>query len=123
MWLAGTMDLNELPPEFDYDFPDEVGTNPSYRTQPAFGVAWSQCDERDQSHQSHNDVGATLDASSSTQNTNAYSVNNQEPSVVAGDVVQDVVEEGLADIVEDAVQDKIWLTPPVLYMGQTFGTI
>ena len=64
-----------------------------------------------------------LDASSSTQNANAYSVNNQEPSVVAGDVVQDVVEEGLADIVEDAVQDNVWLTPPVLYMGQTFGTI
>ena len=110
------MDLNELPPEFDYDFLDEVGTNASYCTQP-------QCDERVQSHQSHNDVGATLDASSSTQNANAYSVNNQEPSVVAGDVVQDVVEEGLADIVEDAVQDKVWLTPPVLYMGQTFGTI
>ena len=42
---------------------------------------------------------------------------------MAGDVVQDVVEEGLADIVEGAVQDKIWLTPPVLYMGQIFGTI
>ena len=123
MWLAGTMDLNELPPEFDYDFPDEVGTNPSYCTQLAFGVAWSQCDERGQSHQSHNDVGATLDASSSTQNANAYSVNNQEPSVVAGDVVQDVVEEGLADIVEDAVQDKVWLTPPVPDKGQTFSTI
>ena len=81
------------PPEFDYDFPDEVGTNPSYCTQPAFVVAWSQCDERGQSHQSHNDVGATLDACSSTQNANAYSVNNQEPSVVAGDVVQDDVED------------------------------
>ena len=117
------MDLNELPPEFDYDFPDEVGTNPSYCTQPAFGVAWSQCGERGQSHQIHNDVGATLDASSSTQNANAYSINNQEPSIVAGDVVQDVVEEGLVDIVEDAVQDKVWLTPPVLYMGQIIGTI
>jgi len=118
VWLAGTMDLNELPPEFDYDFPDEVGTNPSYCTQPAFGVAWSQCDERGQSHQSHNDVGATLDACSSTQNANAYSVNNQETSVVAGDVVQDVVEEGLADIVGDAVQDKVWLTPPVCTWGR-----
>ena len=42
---------------------------------------------------------------------------------MAGDVVQDVVEEGLADIVGDAVQDKVWLTHLVLYMGQTFGTI
>ena len=42
---------------------------------------------------------------------------------MAGDVVQDFVEEGLADIIEDAVQDKVWLTPPVPYMGLTFGTI
>ena len=103
------MDLNELPPEFDYDFPDEVGTNPSYCTQPAFGVARPQCDEQGQSHQSHNDIGATLVASSITQNANACSVNNQEPSVVAGDVVQ----EGLVDIEKDAVQDEVWLTPPV----------
>ena len=118
------MDLNELPPEFDYDFLDEVGTNTSYCTQPTFGVAWPQCNERGvQSHQSHNDVGATLVASSSTQNANGCSVNNQESSVVASDVVQDVVEEGLADIVEDAVQDKVWLTPPVPDKGQTFSTI
>ena len=100
IWLAGTMDLNELPSEFDCDFLDEVGTNPSYCTQPAFGVARPQCDEQGQSHQSHNDIGATLVASSITQNANACFVNNQEPSVIAGDVVQDVVKEGLADIVE-----------------------
>jgi len=117
------MDLNELPPEFDYDFLDEVGTNTSYCTQPTFGVAWPQCDELVQSHQSHNDVGGTMVASSSTQNANSCFVNNQESSVVASDVVQDVVEEGLADIVEDAVQDKVWLTPPVPDKGQTFSTI
>ena len=47
------------------------------------------------------------------------SVNNQASSVVAGDVVQ----EGLADIVKDAVLDEVWLTPPVPYTGQIFGTI
>jgi len=47
------------------------------------------------------------------------SVNNQASSVVACDVVQ----EGLADIVKDAVQDEVWLTPPVPYTGQIFGTI
>ena len=47
------------------------------------------------------------------------SVNNQASSVVAGDVVQ----EGLVDIVNDAVQDEVWLTPPVPYTGQIFGTI
>ena len=118
------MDLNELPPEFDYDFLDEVGTNASYCTQPTFGVAWPQCNERGvQSHQSHNDVGATLVASSSTQNANACSVNNQESSVVASDVVQDVVEEGLANIVKDALQDEVWLTSPIPYTAKTFGTI
>ena len=33
-WLAGTIDLNEPPPEFDYDFLDGVNANPSYSTQP-----------------------------------------------------------------------------------------
>ena len=35
MWLAGTMDLNEAPPEFDYDFLDGVNANPSYSTKQA----------------------------------------------------------------------------------------
>ena len=30
MWLAGTMDLNEPPPEFDYDFLDGVNATPFY---------------------------------------------------------------------------------------------
>jgi len=33
MRLAGTMDLNKPPPEFDYDFLDGVDSNPSYCTQ------------------------------------------------------------------------------------------
>ena len=46
------------------------------------------------------------------------SVNNQASSVVAGDVVQ----EGLVDIEKDAVQDEVWLTPPVPYIqGKTLA--
>ena len=46
------------------------------------------------------------------------SVNNQASSVVAGDVVQ----EGLVDIVNDAVKDEVWLTPPVPYIqGKTLA--
>jgi len=131
--------LNELPPEFDFDFLDEVGTNPFYCTQLAFRVVRSQFDEQSPSHQSQNDVVATILAGSSTQNANACSVNNQESSVVAGvvvqdvekegladivkDAVQDVEKEGLADIVKDALQDEIWLTSPIPYTSKTFGTI
>jgi hypothetical protein len=38
VYIAGTMDLNELPLEFDYDFLAEASTSPSYCTQPSFGV-------------------------------------------------------------------------------------
>ena len=34
-WLAGTIDLNEPPPEFDYDFLDGGNANPSYSTKQA----------------------------------------------------------------------------------------
>ena len=115
--------MNELPPEFDFDFLDEVGTNPFYCTQLAFRVVRSQFDEQSPSHQSQNDVVATILAGSSTQNANACSVNNQEPSVVAGVVVQDVEKEGLANIVKDALQDEVWLTSPIPYTSKTFGTI
>ena len=51
-------------------------------------------------------------------NMHILSVNNQASSVVAGDVVQ----EGLVDIVKDAVQDEVWLTPPVPYIqGKTLA--
>jgi len=72
MLLAGSIDLNELPSEFDYDFLDEGGTNHSYCTQPAFRVVRSQCNEQGPSHQSQNDVVATILAGKSTQNANTF---------------------------------------------------
>ena len=72
MLLAGSIDLNELPSEFDYDFLDEGGTNPSYCTQPAFRVVRSQCNEQGPSHQRQNDVVATILAGKSTQNANTF---------------------------------------------------
>jgi len=51
-------------------------------------------------------------------NMHILSINNQASCVVAGDVVQ----EGLVDIEKDAVQDEVWLTPPVPYIqGKTLA--
>ena len=51
-------------------------------------------------------------------NMHILSVNNQASCVVVGDVVQ----EGLVDIEKDAVQDEVWLTPPVPYIqGKTLA--
>ena len=67
MLLAGSIDLNERPSEFDYDFLDEGGTNPSYYTQLAFYVVRSQRNEQGPSHQIQNDVVATILAGKSSQ--------------------------------------------------------
>jgi len=59
VYIAGTMDLNELPLEFDYDFLDEANIM----------CARSQCNEQDgQNHQNQNDVDNTLVADGSIQN-------------------------------------------------------
>ena len=63
MWLAGTMDLNKPPPEFDYDFLDGVDSNPSYCTQATPAVASLQV----QNHQADQDVGGTLIADVNTK--------------------------------------------------------
>ncbi|RLN40961.1 hypothetical protein C2845_PM01G43630 [Panicum miliaceum] len=54
------MDLNTLPPVFDYDFLDEENTGRFFCTQLAIGVASLPCSERVPEHQNPNDVGDIL---------------------------------------------------------------
>lgn len=98
------MYLNELLPEFDYDFLAASNGSPSYCSQVPFGAASLQGGER-------NDVDDPQIADSTTQNADGYSFHNQEAIVVPGEVEVDVTE----DVVED-----VWLTPPVPYAWKTF---
>jgi len=98
------MDLNELPPDFDYDFLDESEANPSYCTQivPCGGAKTVH----DTEHAAvSNNEGPNGDGIGAIGNNIA----EDAPTMV--DNTQDV-----------AVAEDIWSTPPVPYNGQTFGT-
>jgi len=126
MWLAGTMDLNEPPPEFDYDFLDGVNATPFYGIQDGVNANPSYCTQRDlvltlqeKNHVEQQHVGGTLIARSGTQNANTCAITIQEAATVTDGVVEQLVEGVLEGVVEELVED-VWLTPPVPYTGQTF---
>ncbi|XP_039771231.1 protein FAR-RED IMPAIRED RESPONSE 1-like [Panicum virgatum] len=101
------MDLNEFPPELDYDFLDESIANPSYYTQAPLCDASLRGSE-------HNNAGNDLynQNDSDNQNADACSLNNPEDAATPDQLVLGVTEE---------VEEDIWLTPPVPYGGQTFS--
>ena len=115
MRLAGTMDLNKPPPEFDYDFLDGVESNPSYCTQATPAISSLQV----QTHQTDQDVGGTLIADGEHQGAHGFAVNTEE---AIGDGVLEKIVEGVLEGVVEEVVEKIWLTPPVPYTGQTFSS-
>jgi len=102
------MDLNEFPPEFDYDFLDESIANPSYCTHAPLCDASLRGSEH---NNASNDLYNQND--SDNQNANACSLNNPEDDAAPDQLVLDVTEE---------VEEDIWLTPPVPYAGQTFSS-
>ena len=102
------MDLNEFPPELDYDFLDESIANPSYCTQAPLCDASLRGSEH---NNASNDLYNQND--SDNQNANACSLNNPEDDAASDQLVLDVTE---------GVEEDIWLTAPVPYAGQTFSS-
>jgi len=115
MRLAGIMDLNKPPPEFDYYFLDGVDSNPSYCTQATPAISSLQV----QTHQTDQDVGGTLIADGEHQDAHGFAVNTEE--AIGDGVLEEIVEGVLEGVVEEVVEE-IWLTPPVPYTGQTFSS-
>ena len=128
MWLAGTMDLNEPPPEFDYDFLDGVNATPFYGIQDGVNANPSYCTQPDlvltlqeKNHVEQQHVGDTLIARSGTQNANTCAITIQEAATVTDGVVEQLVEGVLEDVAEK-VLEEVWITPPVPYTDQTFSS-
>jgi len=91
--FSGTMDLNEFPPEFDYDFLDESIANPSYYTQAPLCDASLRGSE-------HNNAGNDLynQNDNDNQNADACSLNNPEDAAAPDQLVLGVTEEVEEDI-------------------------
>ena len=99
------MDLNELPPEFDYDFLDCSDANPSYCTQAVEAIALGGEHDIVQvtGHQVLSNVEATVD--------NCNLAENPEDVQIIADTTT-----GVADV------EKVWPTPPIPYTGQIFSS-
>ena len=98
------MDLNELPPDFDYDFLDESEANPSYCTQivPCGGAK-------------------TVHDTEHAAVSNNEGPNGDDIGAVGNNITEDAPT--MVDNTQDvAVAEDIWSTLPVSYTGQTFGT-
>ena len=98
------MDLNQLPPDFDYDLLDESEENPSYCTQivPCGGAKTV-----------HDTEHAVV--------SNKEGPNGDGVGAVGNNITEDAPT--MVDNTQDvAVAEDIWSTSPVPYTGQTFGT-
>jgi hypothetical protein len=101
------MDLNELPPKFDYDFLNDPDENPSYCTQ-------------------------AFEASGQGQVHHIVHVSDQRALPALGDVEAAIGNYNIAENLEDvqniadntqgiADVEENWSTPPVPYSGQAFS--
>ena len=99
------MDLNEIPPEFYYDFLDCSDANPSYCTQAVEAIALGGEHDIAQvtGHQVLINVEATVD------NCNLA----EKP-----EDVQTIADSttGVVDV------EEVWSTPPIPYTGQIFSS-
>ena len=125
------MDLNELPPDFDYDFLDESEANPSYCTQivPCGGA--KTVHDTEHAAVSNNEgpngdgigaIGNNIAEDAPTMDvSNDEGPNGDDIGVVGNNITEDAPT--MVDNTQDvAVAEDIWSTLPVPYTGQTFGT-
>ncbi|CAL4962268.1 unnamed protein product [Urochloa decumbens] len=118
------MDLNELPPEFDFDFLDDSSGNPFYCTQPSmynvssvgqqsgslqnqFAVTYS---EQFGSPQDHDHVTNAIGAREQFDAGASFEAHGGDENVVGDIAIEDA----------DEIDDEIWSTPPIPYTGQSF---
>ena len=125
------MDLNELPPDFDYDFLDESEANPSYCTQivPCGGA--KTVHDTEHAAVSNNEgpngdgigaIGNNIAEDAPTMDvSNDEGPNGDDIGAVGNNITEDATT--MVDNTQDvAVAEDIWSTLPVPYTGQTFGT-
>ncbi|CAN6234665.1 unnamed protein product [Urochloa humidicola] len=138
------MDLNELPLEFDFDFINDSAGNPSYCTQPVLDDSSFAVNEQIGIHRSQVTLGvasgASAQASDATSETSGAITRPEvaageangaitEPEVAAGEANGASTQAGVADdditivdVIGDEVADEVWSTPPIPYVGQSFGS-
>ena len=125
------MDLNELLPDFDYDFLDESEANSSYCTQivPCGGA--KTVHDTEHAAVSNNEgpngdgigaIGNNIAEDAPTMDvSNDEGPNGDDIGAVGNNITEDAPT--MVDNTQDvAVAEDIWSTLPVPYTGQTFGT-
>ncbi|CAO2188680.1 unnamed protein product [Urochloa humidicola] len=131
------MDLNQLPPEFDYDFLDLSNGNPSYCTQPVLDYTrlLPNLDPIDvvgskeflvaTETATHGTVavgGGTESVVVDNQENGLLAVNNASTNVSGQYGYDDGNDITHIDAMEEDVDDQVWCTPPIPYTGQTFAS-
>ncbi|CAN6296618.1 unnamed protein product [Urochloa humidicola] len=131
------MDLNQLPPEFDYDFLDLSNGNPSYCTQPVLDYTGllPNLDPIDvvgskeylvaNETATHGTVavgGGTESVVVDNQENGLLAVNNASTNISGQYVYDDGNDITHIDAMEEDIDDQVWCTPPIPYTGQTFAS-
>ncbi|CAN6197460.1 unnamed protein product [Urochloa humidicola] len=124
------MDLNQLPPDFDYDFLDLSNGNPSYCTQPVLDytgfvpnlVPNELVGGMEDLLANETATHGTVPVGGGTDSVNNAStnVNNASTNVSGQYGYDDGNEITHIDAMEEDVDDQVWCTPPIPYTGQTF---
>ncbi|CAN6374389.1 unnamed protein product [Urochloa humidicola] len=131
------MDLNQLPPEFDYDFIDDSNGNPSYCTQLVLDyigfvpnlvpneLVGSK--ENMVANESANQGtvavgGGTESVVIDNQENGLLAVNNGSTTVSGQYGNDDGNDITHIETMDEDVDDQVWCAPPIPYVGQTFGS-
>ncbi|CAN6329146.1 unnamed protein product [Urochloa humidicola] len=130
------MDLNQLPPEFDYDFLDLSNGNPSYCTQPLLDytgfvpnlvpneLVGSKEDLVANETATHGTIaveGGTESVVVDNHENSLLGVNNAS-TIVSGQYGNDGNDITHIEAMDEDVENQVWCTPPIPYTGQTFAS-
>ncbi|CAO2188985.1 unnamed protein product [Urochloa humidicola] len=131
------MDLNQLPSEFDYDFIDDSNGNPSYCTQPVLDysgfvpnlVPNELVGSRENMVANESVTQGTVAVGGGTefvvvdnQENGLLAVNNASTNVSRQYGNDDGNDITRIEAMDEDVDDQVWCTPPIPYVGQTFAS-
>jgi hypothetical protein len=109
------MDLNQLPPDYDYDFIDVEATNPTFCTQVGLAGATDQLQLLDCDSVLAANVAKTLLHSDQNNDVNTY--------VADGVSEAHGMSQGSGDpAILDDVVEEVWCTPPVSCTSKSFAS-
>jgi hypothetical protein len=110
------MDLNQLPPDCDYDFIDVEAANPTFCTQVGLAEATNQLQLPD------------CDSSLAANVANTLIHSDQNNEITPGYIADGVFEAhgmspgGGGPAILDDVVEEVRCTPPIPYTGQSFAS-